>query len=100
MSSVSTRGSDGLSVSIAVEQGTNLFEGKGSVLSFGLDDGEVEVDELESDPDTVDDVVSPVEGVHGDWVDILVEDQRGVNTDLEDHETLGSDSVWQDLDSV
>ena len=42
---------------------------------------------------SLDNVVLPVQLVEGDRVGILVEDQRGADTELHDHETLGSDSV-------
>jgi hypothetical protein len=57
---------------LSVEQGRDFFEGKRSVLAQSLDDGKVEVDEFKEQPDTVYDVVFPVESVHGDWVDVLV----------------------------
>jgi len=94
----------------SVEQGRDLLEGKRTVLAQSLDDGEVEVDEFEEQPDTVHNVVFPVESVHGDGVDVLVltvsgwaiarerwtyKDQRHVDTDLQDEETLGSNSEGQ-----
>jgi hypothetical protein len=94
-SSTSTLLSNLVGSLLSVEQGRDFLEGKGAVLAQSLDNGEVEVSELEGEPDTVDNVVFPVEGVHGDRVDVLVEDEGTVDTDLEDKETLGSNSVWK-----
>ena len=44
---------------------------------------------------SLDDVVLPVEGVEGDRVGVLVQDERGVDAELHDHEALGSDPEGQ-----
>lgn len=90
--STSTLLSDLVGTLLSVEEGRDLLEGKRTVLAQSLNDGEVEVTEFECEPDTVDDVVFPVEGVHGDRVDVLVEDEGHVDTELKDEETLGTDS--------
>ena len=48
----------------------HLFQG--GVL--GLNEEEVDDGKLETEPDTVEDVVLPAEVVKGNWVDILVEE--------------------------
>ena len=45
-------------------------------------------------------VVFPCNGIEGDRVDVLVEDERDRNDEVEDVETLSTKAVWQDLDSV
>lgn len=85
---------------VSVENGSNLLEGERSVGSLGLLDGEPEVYKLETEPDGVDNVEFPSDGVEGDGVDVLVEDQRGVDTHLHHHQSLGSDSEGENLDRV
>ena len=58
------------------------------------------IDSLESDPDAVDDIVLPADGIESNGVGVLVEDQRSGDTVLHDHETLGPDVERKDLDGV
>ena len=67
---------------------------------LGLDDEEVAECELESDPAAVDDVVLPGDVVERDRVDVLVEDEGEGDGEVEDVETLGTERVGQDLNSV
>lgn len=52
---------------------------------------EVDDGQLNGKPDTVEDVVFPVEGVEGNWVDVLVEEQSDVDHEEHDRQTLCSD---------
>lgn len=45
-------------------------------------------------------VVLPANGIECDRVNILVEDQRHGDREVEDVETLCTDREWQDLDGV
>ena len=84
-----------------VKESGNLFERQDTtVLALGLDDGPVEIAEFERDPAGVDDVVFPVESVHGDGVDVLVEDERRRDAELHDHQTLGANAEGQAGTSV
>jgi len=67
---------------------------------LGLNDEEVAEDQLEGDPDDVDDVVLPADVRKGDGVDILVEDEGQGDGEVEDVEALGTDVVGQNLDGV
>lgn len=84
----------------AVEEGGNLLERKRAVATARLDNEEVAVDDLEGEEHAEDDVVLPVELGHGDGVDVLVEDERGVDGHLHRHETLGTNAEGQNLDRV
>ena len=45
-------------------------------------------------------VVLPCNGIEGDGVDVLVENKGDGDDEVEDVETLGTETVWQDLDGV
>ena len=45
-------------------------------------------------------VVLPGDGIEGYWVDVLVEDEGHRDNEVENVETLGTELVRQDLDSV
>lgn len=79
-----------------VEEGSSLFERA----TLGLDEPEPDIDELEDEPDGVDEVVLPLEGSEGDGVGVLVEDDGTHDGEVHDRETLGTDEVGQDLDGV
>lgn len=87
-------------VSWTIEEGGDFLQRKWTVRATRLQDEEVAVPELECQEDTEYDIVFPVNGVEGDWVDVLVEHQGGRNTELEDHDALGADTVWENLDGV
>lgn len=57
-------------------------------------------DQLNGYPDAVEDVVFPAEVLETDGVDILVEDQCDLDTQVHQHETLSTDVVRQNLDGV
>ncbi len=75
---------------VAIDDLGELFECR----PFGLDVHEVDEGELEPDPDGVDDVQFPgvveAERLEGDRVGVLVEQQRDLDRDVEDHEALGA----------
>ncbi len=85
---------------VAIDDLGELFECR----PFGLDVHEVDEGELEPDPDGVDDVQFPgvveAERLEGDRVGVLVEQQRDLDRDVEDHEALGAQLVREDLDGV
>ena len=73
-------------------------------------------EEFKTDPDTVEDVVLPLQMIEGNWVDVLVEEEGEIDGKPEDGGTLraigyvrmkdgwgtnfGTDTVWQSLDCV
>ena len=61
---------------------------------------EVDISELEHEPAAVDDVVLPADRVEGDGVNILVEDERERDGEVEDDESLGTECVRENLDGV
>jgi len=67
---------------------------------LGLDVEEVDDGQLDSEPAAVDDVVLPLDGVEGDGVDVLVEEEGNVDHEEDDGHALGADVVGQDLDRV
>jgi len=79
-----------------IEHGTSLLEGT----SLGLGSPEPDVDQLEHEPASVDEVVLPLESTESDGVGVLVEDDGTHDGKVHDRETLGTDEVWQDFDGV
>ena len=77
-----------------------LLEGR----ALGLNVHEVHEEKLDTDPDGVDDVQFPrvvlAEGLESHGVGVLVEQQRYLDRDVEDHETLGAQLVREYLDGV
>jgi len=61
---------------------------------------EVDDNQLNSDPDTVEDIVLPANVVKTDGVDVLVEDQSDLDEQVHQHETLSTNVERQDLDGV
>lgn len=61
---------------------------------LGLDVEDVDEDELDGDPAGVDAVQLPLaalpHAVHGDGVDVVVDDERDVDGDVHDHHALGA----------
>lgn len=76
----------------------NLLESRAT----GLHVKEVDKGKLKSDPAGVDGVELPVgdEIFETKRVDVLVDDQGDLNPEIHEHEALGADLEWQDLDSV
>lgn len=72
--------------------------------ALGLDIHEIDECELETDPEGVNDVQSPrvvrAEGLEGDRVGVLVEQKCDLDRDVEDHQTLSTQLVREDLDCV
>lgn len=81
---------------LTIEQCSRLLE----CAVLRLDDEEVDEHELEGDPTTVHDVVMPRDVLECDGVDVLVEDERQRDSEVEDRETLGADRVGQDFNGV
>lgn len=81
---------------VTVKVASNFFE-RGVL---GLDIEEVDDDEFESEPDAVDNVVLPLDGVQSDGVDVGVEEQREVDTSEHVAHGLGTDGVGQNLNGV
>lgn len=81
---------------LSIEQGSGLLEGT----SLGLGGPEPDVDEFEDEPAAVDEVVLPLEGVEGDGVGVLIEDDGTHDGEVHDSETLGTNEERQDLDGV
>jgi len=81
---------------LTIEECSGFLEGK----ILGLDDEEVEEDKLEGEPAAVDNVVLPGDGTKSDGVNVLVEDKREGDTEVEDVEALGTECVGQDLNGV
>jgi hypothetical protein len=79
-----------------IEQGGSLLEGP----SLGLESPEPDVDQFEDEPASVDEVVLPLEGVEGDGVGVLVENDGTHDGEVHRSQTLGADEERQDLDSV
>lgn len=71
---------------LAVEDLGHLLEGQ----ILGLDVEIPNDDDLKHQEHAVEDVVLPVQVVHGDRVDVLVEEQRSVQRVLHDCEALGA----------
>jgi len=79
-----------------IEQRGGFF--KGTVL--GLNDVEVEEDNLEADPTAVDNVVLPGDVIKSNGVDVLVENEGEGNGEVEDSETLCTYGEGQDLHGI
>jgi hypothetical protein len=56
--------------------------------------------DFECEKNTVADVVLPRQSIQGDTIDKLIEEQRSRNAEVQPHETLGTQSVRQDLSGV
>lgn len=65
-----------------------------------LDIEEPDNGKLNTEPCAVEDVVLPSKMLQGDGVDVLVEEQREVNAEEHDRQTLGADVVGEDFSSV
>lgn len=107
-------GLDMLSSFFSVEESCSFFERP----VLGLDDEEVQEDEFKGEPATVDNlrirvrcvretdvneatyVVFPLDGIKGDGVDVLIEDEGERNCEVEYCETFGSQCEWQDFDGI
>ena len=55
---------------------------------------------FEAEEDAVDDVVAPLDGLEGDGVDVLVEEERAGDAVVEPGEALGAEAEGQDLRGV
>lgn len=68
----------------------------------GLDHEEVHENKFAEDPDGVEERQVPVvwEVVPGDWVCVVSEDKGSLNSQVHDHETLGTQLVWEDFEGV
>lgn len=65
-----------------------------------LDVEDVDHDKFDGEPDAVDNVVLPADVSQGDWVDVLVEEEGGVDHEEHDGHTLSTDVVREDFDGV
>lgn len=81
---------------LAIEVLGNLLERSVA----GLDVEEVDNDELDSDPDVVDNVVLPGDVLERNRVDVLVEEEGDVNHQEHGGHTLGAEAVRQNLSGV
>lgn len=61
---------------------------------------EVQEPDLEAEEATVEDVVLPVEGGHGDGIDELVEEDGAHGDQPADHGGFGAQAVWHDFGGV
>jgi len=91
-----TSGGNPLSNVFTIKEGGCLLER--TVL--GLNEEEVEEDKLEAEPGDVDNVVFPSKLVKGDGVDILIENERQRDGEVEEGESLCSDGVRKNFDGV
>ncbi len=68
----------------------------------GLDHEEVHENKFAEDPDGVEERQVPVvwKVVPGDWVGVVSENQSSLNCQVHDHETLGTQLVWKNLERV
>ena len=92
-----------LSGSVTTDKSSLTVEVLGNLLKrsvLGLDVEEPDNDKLNGQPAAVDDVVLPSNGVEGDWVDVLVEEERNVDHQEHESHTLGTEVVWENLASV
>jgi len=73
---------------------------KSGSLGFNVD--EVDEDEFDTDPQGVEQGEVPVTWklLPGDWVGLVTDGQDGLDGQVHDHETLGTETEWQDLDGV
>lgn len=69
-------------------------------LGFGID--KVDKDEFDEDPKSVEEGQVPVLGkvVPRDGVGLTAHGENSLNSDVHDHETLGTKGIWQNLESV
>lgn len=81
---------------VTIEQRCSLL--KRETPSF--DDKQVAERELKSDPAAIDDIVLPPNAPESDWIDVLVEDDRNGDDEVEHVESFGAKAVWQDLDGI
>lgn len=61
---------------------------------------EVDADDRDDEDTDVDEVVLPGQGLEGNRVDILVEEEGGGDEEVEHGQSLSSKGEWQDLDRV
>jgi len=92
-------------VEVDVSNGIFSVEDLGDLFqswSLGLNIDEVNPDEFETDPDGVEQGEVPVlwQFLPGDWVGLISDGQDSLNGDVHDHETFGTESEWQDLESI
>src|SRR5690606_2533325 len=66
----------------------------------GLNEEEVDEGKLNGEPAAVDNVVLPADCVHGNWVDVVVEEESQVDEQEHDSHTTSADLEWENLDSV
>lgn len=85
-----------LDLVFTVEHSGSLFKRS----TLGLHTEEEDVDDLEDEPDGVDEVVLPLEGSESDGVGVLIENDGGHDTEVHACETLGTNEEGQDLDGV
>src|SRR6266496_42093 len=67
-------------------------------LGFGIE--EVDSEQFNKKPGIIDNVVLPANGSKRDRIDIIIEEKSGVDTEEHDGETLGTEGVRTDLNSV
>jgi hypothetical protein len=81
---------------VSIEVLANLL--KRSVAGFDVELPDDE--ELEGEPAAVDDVVLPLDGLEGNGVDVVVEEESEIDAQEHDSHTLGTDVVRQNLNRV
>lgn len=87
----------------ATDNGVVAVEVLGNFLERGVAGLDVELpddEEFETEPDAVDDVVSPLDAAQSDGVDVLVEEESKVDAQEHQSHALGTDVVGQDFDRV
>lgn len=68
--------------------------------SLGFGGPEPDEGEFEHEPARVDKVVLPLEGIQGDGVGILIEDDSSHDGEVHHGKTLGTDEEWKNFDGV
>jgi len=83
-----------------ISKGSSDTRKRGVTYVLRLNDEQVAVNELEQDPDNIDDIVLPTDLSQGNGVNVLIEDQTERNDKVETVESLGTDMVGENFDSV
>jgi len=65
-----------------------------------LDDEHVAEEQLEDEPTAVNDIVFPPDIAKSDGIDVLIEDEGEGNDEAEEGEALGTEGIWENLESV
>ena len=81
---------------ISIENLGHFFQGGSS--GFRIEDEDNS--KFDEEPDVIDNVVFPADGGKGNWIDVVVEEERCIDAKEHDGETLCTKSIWNNFDCV